>query len=308
MPQLDNRHSLNTLRLLEPYETFLESIRFVADMGCGTGDDTRWWATLCNKNDPPEPYNFIVYAVDTDGTKLDRVPELKNIFKFQEKFDKEALFPVPVDFIWAHDCLQYSTNPLHTLKKWNDYMNRDGMLVVTVPQHTSIEYGRQYSRGYNQCYFHWTPLMLIYMLAVNGFDCRDAYLLKKFQDPWIQMAVYKSGIAPMDPQTTTWHELAERNLLHPSIVDSLNANGFIKQEEIIMPWLDKELYFIDYVSQKIEVPQATAFSGVANGENEILDNSSIMQPVAAEKTTTIFKPMPLLTKPPTRKSYRKDNK
>jgi SAM-dependent methyltransferase len=300
------RHSLRILDLIQQYDIFLESIHHVADMGCGAGEDTTWWATLMNNEDPPQPYNFACHAVDTDSSKLAQLPNLKNIHKVNNSFDADYLFPVPVDFIWAHDSLQYSTDPLYTLRKWNGYLNVNGMLALSVPQHTGIEYGRQYSRGYNGCIFHYNPIMLIYMLAVNGFDCRDAYLLKQFQDPWINMAVYKTDVEPMNPKTTTWFDLIDKNLLHPSIVNSINANGFLKQEEIVMPWLDKELYFIDYVSQQTEIPSATADAGVIPGEVVQSSDHTIEQPAATEVKTKTIKPMPLKSKPPTRKSYKND--
>jgi hypothetical protein len=177
------------------------------------------------------------------------------------------------------------------------------MLLVTVQQHTGIEYDRYFSRGYSGAYFHWTPIMLIYMLAVNGFDCRDAYLLKKFQDPWIQMAVYKTDIAPMDPMTTTWYDLIDKNLLHPSIMSSVNSNGFLKQEEIVMPWLDKENYFIDYVSRQMEFPPATEITGVFN-ETAVSGQTSIEQAKPTIKETSLLKPLKIKSTPPTRKSYK----
>lgn len=304
MRQLD-RHSLSVLNLIQQYDIFLESLKHIAVMGCGSSQDVEWWATLMNNNDPPEPYNFAVHAVDVDGSKLAQVPNLKNIHKNNKSFDIEYLFPVPMDFIYAHDCLQYSTNPLHTLKMWNSYMNTNGMLLLSVLQHTGIENGRQYSRGYSGCYYHYTPISLIYMLAVNGFDCCDAYLLKQFEDPWINLAVYKSDIAPMDPSTTSWFDLADKKLLHPSIVDSLNSNGFIKQEEICMPWLNKELYFIDYISQMMEMPPATESTGATNDFIIKSDKHTITQPTGTEVKTKTFSPMPIKSKPPTRKSYRR---
>lgn len=298
------RHSLSILSLIQQYDTFLESLRIVADMGCGTGEDVDWWATLMNNDSPPQPYNFTCYAVDTNPSKLAQVPNHKNVFKFNSKYDAENLFPVPVDFIWAYDSLQYSTNPLHTLRMWNSYMNVNGMLALTVPQHTGIEYYKQYSRGYNGCIYHYNPIMLIYMLAVNGFDCKDAYLLKQFQDPWIQVAVYKSNVPPMDPEITSWFDLIEAGLLHPSIVDSLNANGYLKQEEIVMPWLNKELYFIDYISQNVEIPPATETSGIINSDVTKSEEHTIEQAPMAEIKTKIIKSQPIKSKPPTRKSYK----
>jgi SAM-dependent methyltransferase len=282
---------------------FLESIRHIADLGCGAGEDITWWATLENNNEPPEPYNFNCFAVDNNADRLSQVPKLKNIHTIHDIYDRPNLFPVSIDLIWAHDSLQYSINPLETLRMWNSYMTVNGMLLLTVPQHTGIEYNRHYSRGYSGCYFHYNPINLIYMLAVNGFDCRDAYLLKKFQDPWINMAVYKTDIAPMDPLTTTWYDLIDKNLLHPTIVDSINANGFLKQEEIVMPWLDKELYFIDYQSRSVEFPAPTEISGVFN-ETTKSNKSTVVQARHTSKETRILKPLPIKSTPPTRKSYK----
>lgn len=298
------RHSLGILETIQQYDTFLESLKHIAIMGCGSGEDVVWWATLLTNDNPPQPYNFSCHAVDTDSSKLAQIrSDLANIHKINNAFDAEHLFSVPMDFVWAHDCLQYSSNPLLTLRRWNSYMKENAMLALSVPQHTGVEYDRQYSRGYNNCYFHYTPISLIYMLAVNGFDCRDAYLLKKFQDPWINIAVYKTNIAPMDPDTTTWFDLIDKNLLHPSIVDSLNANGHLKQEEIVMPWLDKELYFIDYVSKRMDFPEPSETTGVFNAEIKSTEHS-VKQPKAKTKGTELLKPVKIKSTPPTRKSYK----
>lgn len=298
------RHSLSILETIQQYDTFLESLKHIAIMGCGSGEDVVWWATLLNNDNPPQPYNFSCHAVDKDSSKLAQIrSDLNNIHKINNAFDDEHLFSVPMDFVWAHDCLHYSSNPLLTLRRWNGYMKENAMLALSVPQHTGVEYDRQYSRGYNNCYFHYTPISLIYMLAVNGFDCRDAYLLKRFQDPWINMAVYKTSVAPMDPDTTTWFDLIDKNLLHPSIVDSLNANGHLKQEEIVMPWLDKELYFIDYVSKCMDFPEPTETTGVFNTEIKSTEHI-VKQPKAKTKGTELLKPVKIKSTPPTRKSYK----
>jgi hypothetical protein len=296
---------MGILETIRQYDTFLESLKHIAIMGCGASPDVEWWATLENNDDPPEPYNFNCFAVDIDGSKLAQLPNLKNINKVAEDFSKQPLFPVSIDLMWAHDCFQYSTNPLQTLKHWNEAMTVNGMLLISVPTHSGIEYNHYYSRGYSKCYFHYTPVSLIYMLAVNGFDCRDAYLLKKFNDPWIDMAVYKTDVPPMDPATTTWFDLADKNLLSPSMVSSINTNGYLKQEEILMPWLDKELYFIDYVSRKMDwVPtEPPTTTGVFN-ESTPSTETTIAQAKPQIKEQQLLKPMVLKPLPPTRKSYK----
>jgi hypothetical protein len=145
------------------------------------------------------------------------------------------------------------------------------------------------------------------MLTVNGFDCRDAYLLKKFSDPWIQMAVYKSDVPVMDPETTNWYDLVDKNLLHPSIVSSINTHGYLKQEEIVMPWLDKENYFIDYVSQWHPVPGTENLTPTIDGvfnETTQSTETTIKQRAAVTKETQLLKPLKINTTPPPRKSYK----
>ena len=276
-------------------------------MGCGAGEDAHWWATLENYNDPPEPYNFNVFAVDKDPSKISQVPVLRNINKICDPYDKENLFPIGIDLMWAHDSLQYSANPLKTLRMWNSYMTVNGMLLISIPQSNGVEYNGYYSRTHSGCYFNYTPTSLIYMLAVNGFDCRDAYLLKKFNDPWIQMAVYKTDVSVMDPDTTNWYDLIDKNLLHPSMISSINTHGFLPQEEILMPWLDKENYFVDYVSQWQPAPGTAGLTpeikGVFN-ETTHSETQTMKQAEAAMKETRLLKPLKINTTPPTRKSYK----
>lgn len=269
-------------------------------MGCGNSEDVEWWATLATRDDPPEPYNYMVYAVDRDASKLAGVPNLKNIFKFNHTFN-EICVPSKIDLMYAHDCLQFSPNPLSTLGVWNAMMNVNGMLVLSVPQHSGVEYNNYYSRTYSGCYHHFTPTNLIYMLAVNGFDCRDAYLLKKFGDPWINMAVYKSNIPTMDPDTTSWTDLIDTGLLHPSVVNSIKQYGYLRQEDIVMPWLDRENYFVDYVSTWTELPEGveTQVTGVFN-TTESTDAASILQADPVVEGTNILKPVGVL-RPPKKK-------
>ena len=293
------RHAEHILSEIRNYDGFLDSLRTICDMGCGTGEDITWWATLETRDDPPAPYNYNCFAVDKDLNKLARVPDLKNINKINRDFADFPILPVSIDLMWAHDSLQYSHKPLETLRAWNSAMTVNGMLIISIPQSNGVEYNRYYSRTYDHCYYNYTPTSLIYMLAVNGFDCRDAYLLKQFQDPWIQIAVYKSEIEPMDPGSTSWLDLVEKGLLHPTIENSINKHGYLRQEEIIMPWLDRENYFIDWVSQHTEIPKEAGEPTIGGVFNETIESTE--QTVQQGKTTTKETPMlkPIgITRPP----------
>jgi SAM-dependent methyltransferase len=295
------RHSLKILNQLREYDSFLESLRTIADVGCGTGEDITWWATLESRDDPPMPYNYNCFAVDTNLDKLAQVPKLPNINKIQKDFTAELIFPVKIDLMWSHDSLQYSTNPLQTLKNWNKQMNINGMLIICVPQHSGVEYNKYYSRTHSGCYYHYTPTNLIYMLAVNGFDCRDAYMLKQFNDTWLHMAVYKSDVKPMDPATTSWHDLIEKKLLNPTVVESILRYGYLRQEEIVYPWLDKENYFVDYVSQLTEIPEIAGPAVVDGVFNKSIETEPILeQPPAIVKETKLAKPIGVM-RPPKKK-------
>jgi hypothetical protein len=72
-----------------------------------------------------------------------------------------------------------------------------------------------------------------------------------------------------------------------------------------MPWLDKELYFIDYVSQMMEwIPtEPPTTSGVFN---EVIKSTEITMEQAKPtvKSQQLLKPLKPL--PPTKKSYKHD--
>ena len=292
------RNSLRILNELREYDSFLDGLTKIADMGCGIGEDIEWWANLESRDDPPVPYNYTCYAVDIDAGKLNRISDKPNIIKIQADFEKPCI-PVLIDFIFAHDVLQYATNPINTLRVWNQQMHVNGMLSIAVPQHSGVENNRYSSRSYNNCYFNYTPASLIYMLAVNGFDCRDAYLLKQLDDPWIFMSVYKSDIAPMDPKKTTWAMLAEKGLLNPSVVASIQRNGHVRQEEIVYPWLDRENYFIDYVPQATEIPKEAGEPKIEGVFNETIESNkhTLRQHKPSQITTKIEKPIGVLRPP-----------
>lgn len=294
------RHALKVLNQLREYDSFLDSLHTIVDMGCGTGEDITWWATLESRDEPPVPYNYNCFAIDRDVTKLSQVPDLINVHKIEKDFNKLSI-PVQADLMWAHDSLQYSTNPIETLKVWNEQMNVDAMLILCIPQHSGVADNKYYSRTHSGCYYNFTPTSLIYMLAVNGFDCKDAYMLKEFNDLWIHIAVYKSAIAPMDATTTTWLDLVDKGLLNSTVVDSINSYGYLRQEDILYPWLDKENYFIDYVSQWTEIPSEATHTvdGVINISTPS-DKQTVKQAKLVKKETKLGEPIGIM-RPPKKK-------
>ena len=234
-------HSLEILNIIYGYDSFLDSITRIADMGCGEGRDSAWWASLETRDDPPEPRNYIVYAVDQDIKKID--PDIlnnnPNIIPIEGDFERIATVPSKVDLIWSHDSFQLAKNPYECLASWKHALNVNGMLILALPQLTYSYNGRLVIESRHQQLFNYNILNLIYMLAINGFDCNDAYFYRKENTPWL----YATDIDPMPP-TTSWYELAELSLINESLVTSVNRFGYARLDDLVVAWLDKNYYKI----------------------------------------------------------------
>mgnify|MGYP003704878173 CR=1 FL=1 len=91
-PQESHEHSLDVLKMLYEYDSFLDSLKVIADMGCGSGLDVEWWAKLTTRDEPPDPHDYLVYAVDRDTSKIEKELLIYNLDK--EKNDNR---PIPRD-------------------------------------------------------------------------------------------------------------------------------------------------------------------------------------------------------------------
>jgi SAM-dependent methyltransferase len=234
-------HSLDTLNLLYEYDDFMLSIRSVIDLGCGDSNDLVWWATRTTRDDAPLPLNIQCTGVDINDSipRLNTYPNINyQITDFESQIDP---FPKGYDILWCHDSFQYATNPLQTLKNWWHLASPGGMLYICVPI-TQQLYHRQldYSLA-SGAYYHHTVVSLIYMLATCGWDCRSGFFKQTLSDPFIHLAVYKSEHQPMDPKVTSWYALSELQLLPESADQSVLANGYLKQTDLVVPWLDHSL-------------------------------------------------------------------
>lgn len=236
-------HSLQTLNYLNAHNDFMDELSFICDMGCGNGDDLLWWSTVTyfDENDNEVPRNYRCVGIDKDLRQVPNGKLPKNARLIQEDFESFQL-AVKADLIWSHDSFRYAINPLSTLKHWNIQINENGMLVLIVPQTVNIVYNKLATRSFPGCYYNHTIASLMYMLAVNGFDCSDGQMMKQPNDPWLHCIAYKSDVEPMDPVTTSWYHLAERGLLPDSAVESIKKWGYLRQEELVTTWLDKQYY------------------------------------------------------------------
>ena len=244
-PEDSHAHSLETLNALYEYDDFMGSIKSVVDIGCGTGLDTEWWATRTTRDENPEPLNIECVGVDLLPT-LPMARKYSNIkYRSADFEDNISSFTGnKFDVLWCHDAFQYCLNPISTLSKWWHSAGNNAMLVIIVPQTTNIVQKQLAFTQTSGTYYHHTVVSLMHMLAVSGWDCNGGFFLKRPTDHWIHAMVYKSEHEPMNPKTTTWFDLAEKNLLPESAKDSVQKHNAVRQQDLILPWVDKSLTWL----------------------------------------------------------------
>jgi ubiquinone/menaquinone biosynthesis C-methylase UbiE len=239
-----HQHSLATLNQLFEYDDFMYSISSVVDLGCGLGDDLKWWATRTTRDETPVPLNIQCTGVDLTD-QLSVTKNHKNIEYQRRNF--ESLIAAPdngFDILWCHDAFQYALNPLQTLRQWWDITSPGGMLYICVPV-TQRVHRRQlnyYLPSGN--YYHYSIVNLMYMLATCGWDCRSGFFKQTPGDAWLHAVVYKSDKEPIDPKIASWYQLAELEILPESANASINAHGQLEQQDLVVPWLDHSLTWL----------------------------------------------------------------
>jgi len=235
-PEDSHAHSLETLNALMQYQEFMESIENMIDVGCGKDPkDLVWWANahILDDNGTKIPLNI-------DCTGIDLLPELKmstglkNLNYLQQDFE-EVFSKQQFDLLWCHDSFQYATNPMQTLQNWWHMLNEGAMINIQLPTNINIEYNKLSCSQPSFTYFNHTIDSMIHMLAVCGFDCSDGFFQE--QGKWLKVIAYKSDHEPMDPRTTSWYDLAEKELLPASAVNHINKYGFVKREGLLTKWI-----------------------------------------------------------------------
>lgn len=234
-----HEHSLRTLNTLYEFDDFMASVGTVLDLGCGEGQDMLWWSTRTTRDlDNPQPLNIRCTGVDLAEHCRVRHP----LVTYRPRdFETDMELPTKrFDILWCHDAFQYVRDPYNTLVRWRDRTSTNGMLVLIVPQTTHMVNNRQQYDCLDGCHYHWTLPSLIYMLAVSGWDCAAGFFRRLPDDPWIHAVVYKGEHRPLG-LGTKWYDLAERHLLPESAARGVNRRGYLAQQDLLLPWIDKSL-------------------------------------------------------------------
>ena len=115
------------------------------------------------------------------------------------------------------------------------------MLALAVPISQRIHHRQLAYELPSGCYHHYSMVSLMYMLATAGWDCGAGFFKQTATEPWIQAVVYRSQHPPIDPRQATWHHLVELNLLPKSAAASIYAHSALRQQDLIVPWIDHSL-------------------------------------------------------------------
>lgn len=202
-----------------------------------------WWSTRCTRDiKEPKPLNIRCTGVDLTEHCLTRHP---NITYRSRDFEGEMDLPTKhFDVLWCHDSFQYVRDPFATLVRWRERTNPNGMLALILPQTTNLVRNRQQFEALDRCHYHWTLPSLLYMLAVSGWDCARGAFLKRPDDPWIHAVVYRSESQPKG-LGSRWYDLADAGLLPTSAAEGIRKRGYLSQQDLVLPWLEKSLISYD---------------------------------------------------------------
>lgn len=225
------------LDLFYQYDDFMESIGRVIDLGCDTeAFNMLWFANATTRDGQELPLNIKCVG----QSDIDKLLVKHNSISFQ-KGAPEMLSKTKkkFDILYCYDTLPFIVDPYQALRNWWNIANKDAMLVIAVKQTTNVEFNvLEYNTQMNYKH-HYTVPILLYMLAVNGWDCKGGFFKKAIDDPWIYAVVYRSDIKPMNPQTTNLYNLIEDTELLPDVaVKSIEKYGMIRQKDLVLPWPD----------------------------------------------------------------------
>ena len=242
-----HNHSLYVMELLNQYDDFKRSIDSVLDIGCGDGLDLQYWASLCDITEegelgPPLNINCVGLTNNIRGPLRSIAQNHSNISVVEHDFNQIDWLPFSerkFDIVWCHDVLQYAHNPMNLLKNINNNMAENSMLYLAVPSTVNVVYRQFKNYTFADQINTFTLTQLIYLLALNGFDCADAYFKKEAYEDVIEVITYKTG----EPSwNSSWYELDEMGRLSENMSQIVNRIGYLTDNGLVTKWLDGNVY------------------------------------------------------------------
>ena len=234
-------HSMQTLQYLDGFTDFKLSIKNLLDIGCGEGLDLDWWANATDNDlENPQPLNINCVGLDV---KPKQPYNNKNIMLVKHDFNTQDRLPFSerkFDVVWCHDTLQYAHSPLKLLGAISKQMAVNSMLYLCVPSTINVVHHRFKNYTFANQYSTFTLSQLIYLLALNGFDCADAYFKKPAFEDYIEVICYKNQ-DPVD-YASTWYQLDEFGLLSENMSEIVTRIGYLTDNGLITKWLDGEVF------------------------------------------------------------------
>ena len=226
---------------IRQYDTFLESIKTLAVFGCGKeSKELDWWCSLTTRDETPVPLNIRctgVGLVDSCITANQHSNARYLKHDIEIPFEKHHVY----DVVWCHNVLQYLVNPFQTLCNWRTVVEKQGALIISVPQNIQVFGKKKLYDQTSHCMYNWTVVQLIHMLTMAGWESRGGYFKINPVTGWITALVYNSNEPVRDPKITSLYNLCDTGLLPVSAEQSIIKNGYLREQDLILEWIDRSL-------------------------------------------------------------------
>lgn len=173
----------------------------VLDIGAGRGKHSRVFAQ----------FNKAVTAVDIAdfGIAQDNIEFINSHF---DTFTTERTF----DCIWCSHVLEHQPNPHNFLCKLHDLLSDNGVLAITVPPLKDQIVGGHVTL--------WNAGVILYQLALAGFDCSQAAILAYGYN--ISIILNKTSIRSQLTEMELYYDQGDIIKLSPFLPEAFREEGF----------------------------------------------------------------------------------
>lgn len=191
----------------------LDGVETVLDVGCGRGYQAEWFA---NK------------GKNVTGVDFKKYRDIENVEFIEADITNLPLPDSSFDLIWTHHVLEHVLNPMKCLFEMRRVLKDSGWLYFTVPQiDTNISSG--HINSFNM------PV-LIYKLAVAGFDCKSGYFKKV--NSHLRCAVQNNPQYNPNVDDVRYTLSAVIDSLPECLHKNIRSSGRYYGKDLVTKWLD----------------------------------------------------------------------